>query len=299
MIDFSSFIDLFFGKRVSWQDLVTTPLTSQETLREDKKGICRRVLCRGDGCKGIRKWMAFIAVRVNPNGHLKAIENLLDAFYEEMLCSSLITEEKMRLFYDQAEALQALKNDYGFRILHIGDPSFIRFRLDEIKKELYFIFSSRYYFHTSKERLKRSGHLSDFLTISEKHLERIVSDGRHTLGLLPLLSICTIMQLEIFFNAWLVSLKERKQALELILENLLFSTISSFELFLSEETERKRQKIEKEVSRALTSLQIELVCGCKELLKNHGVSPFKEEIVCLLKKIRIETEEENYYHLVI
>ncbi len=142
----------FFGKQVQLEDLIKNPLQPNETLRQcSLLGYCRRIQVPSQESNLWDKIVFWIQIHFNEKGHLEAIDKLISFFQESLFQNPPQATETLEAFNSQAEKLLALKNDYGFISLKLGDPQDVELRLQEIQKQAYCIFEA----YLQKEALEK------------------------------------------------------------------------------------------------------------------------------------------------
>lgn len=277
------------GSEVGIEDLLSKPLQSSETLRQDTLGHCRRIQVPSHRADIWERVVFWLQTHLNEKGHLEAIDHLISLFYQKLLRDPPQKTEKLQEFNYQINQLGSLKNDYGFTLVKT-DSSFIDSRLKEIKQHAYSIFAYYYKLEViEQEETKRK----DFCLFQEhvhlifQQLEDEYLSGLNKAHFVMLAPLDLLRQL---IEERIQSIHDRLQAIQ-----ELHQEINKIEKmhegqftvpFINEYLDHIRIKLSNEVYKV--KVEGELVI--RNLILNYHLTSFKEEVKLLLDSLQVDPE---------
>lgn len=111
-----------YGTEVKLEDLVSSPLQSNETLMGDSRGAIHRIKVPTNGRFNILERLVFwIQTHVNMMDNLHAIDKLISSFEQEVLKTSRTGPETLATNKEKLKSFESLKNDY--QLINRGDDA--------------------------------------------------------------------------------------------------------------------------------------------------------------------------------
>lgn len=282
-----------YGTEVEVEDLICNPLKSNETLRQDCRGHCRRIQAPSLHSSLWKRFVFWVQVHLNKKGHLEAINNIISLFSETLLQHPPLIIKDLENFNLQADKLRSLQNDYGFIYLKQGNPAFVESRLDEIKQHAYSIFAA---YHGQQALAEEEARKKDFMLFQEdieRKLEEL--DVQYIEGLYKarLLLVVSSHCLDSLFEERVQSLQRRFkiiQEIEQQIDEMEMMHKGKFTIpCINDYFSILRLKVCIEVRK----IGIEAESVIENLMLNYRIGPFKEEIRLLLYSIEIDPENSS------
>lgn len=280
-----------YGIEIDLEDLICSPLQSNETLREDCCGNYRRIKVPSSSSSFWEKCVFWLQTHLNKKGHVEAINKLISLFDEKLLQNPPQIAEKLQQFNWQIDQLRSLKNDYGFTSLKQGTSSFIESRLLAIEQHAYSIFA---YYHQKQVIEEENVRKKAFLLFQEEIDQKLEELAlRYFVGLQKarLLILSSSDALQVLFEERVQSLQNRLKIVQDLQQQI-------------DEMEKVHQgkftipcikdyfyTIRKRVCHEVRKIGIEAENVIRNLLVNYRIAPFREEVKLLLYSMRIDPDK--------
>ncbi len=279
-----------YGIEVDIEDLICNPLKSNETLRQDYRGHCKRIQAPSIHSSNWEKFVFWLQIHLNEKGHLEAIDKMISLFHEKLLKDPPQVIEQLQKFNFQADKLRSLKNDYGFVYLKQGDAYFIELRLNEIKQHAYSIFADHHGKQAHAEEEARRLAFLMFVTQMEQKLEELDISYSEGLRKARLMLIASSHYLQMLFEERVQSLQNRFKIIQ-----ELESQINEVEMkykgkFTIPSADEYFYRLRARVCHEVRKIGIEAESVIENLIINYRIGPFKEEIKLLLFSVEIDPD---------
>ena len=208
------------GKEVEVEELICHPLQSNETLRQDRLGHCKRLQVPPSHSSLWKKVVFWLQTHLNEKGHLEAIDKLISLFYHKMLHSPPQNTENLLEIRDQIDQLRLLKNDYGFSHLKAPNSSFIDIRLKEIEQHAYSIFT--YYYKMEVIEKEEEGKRKFYLFQEEVYVKCQQLALEHAVGMIQIrfLTMVPVEILKVLLRERIKSINDRLYSIQVLHQNI-------------------------------------------------------------------------------